>query len=152
MDSNHRSIKQQIYSLSPLATRESSHILLCSVATARVARCLIIIAKRHGKCKPFFQFFYDFFKKVYFARCCAQKLAKRERPAGVERGAARGIYGFWCCWRRIIYVMASKPCWLSGPSRAVALAWPGAQWSGGMFPAFVSRLRYLVYPQLMCRI
>ena len=26
VDSNHRSIKQQIYSLSPLATRESSHI------------------------------------------------------------------------------------------------------------------------------
>ena len=29
VDSNHRSIKQQIYSLSPLATRESSHILFC---------------------------------------------------------------------------------------------------------------------------
>ena len=29
VDSNHRSIKQQIYSLSPLATRESSHIHLC---------------------------------------------------------------------------------------------------------------------------
>ena len=128
VDSNHRSIKQQIYSLSPLATRESSHILLCSVATARVARCLIIIAKRQQKCKPFFQFFYDFFKKVYFARCCAQKLAKRERPAGVERGAARGIYGFWSCWRRIVYVMASKPCWLSGLDRAVALAWSKAQW------------------------
>ncbi len=26
MDSNHRSIKQQIYSLSPLATRELSHV------------------------------------------------------------------------------------------------------------------------------
>ena len=30
VDSNHRSIKQQIYSLSPLATRESSHIHLCA--------------------------------------------------------------------------------------------------------------------------
>ena len=29
VDSNHRSITQQIYSLSPLATRESSHILFC---------------------------------------------------------------------------------------------------------------------------
>ena len=29
VDSNHRSIKQQIYSLSPLATRESSHIHFC---------------------------------------------------------------------------------------------------------------------------
>ena len=30
VDSNHRSITQQIYSLSPLATRESSHIHLCA--------------------------------------------------------------------------------------------------------------------------
>ena len=30
VDSNHRSIKQQIYSLSPLATRESSHMHLCA--------------------------------------------------------------------------------------------------------------------------
>ncbi len=33
VDSNHRSIKQQIYSLSPLATRESSHILFCSAVS-----------------------------------------------------------------------------------------------------------------------
>ena len=30
VDSNHRSIKQQIYSLSPLATREHAHIQFCS--------------------------------------------------------------------------------------------------------------------------
>ena len=30
MDSNHRSNLQQIYSLSPLATRESAHIILTS--------------------------------------------------------------------------------------------------------------------------
>ena len=51
MDSNHRSIKQQIYSLSPLATRESSHIHFCAPA----AGCLIIIAKRKAKCKHFFE-------------------------------------------------------------------------------------------------
>ncbi len=34
MDSNHRSIKQQIYSLSPLATRELSHIKFCGKNTA----------------------------------------------------------------------------------------------------------------------
>ena len=45
--------------------------ICCPARTACVARCLIIIAKRHRKCKPFFQFFYDFFKKVYFKRCCA---------------------------------------------------------------------------------
>ena len=32
VDSNHRSIKQQIYSLSPLATREHAHILFVSHA------------------------------------------------------------------------------------------------------------------------
>ena len=32
MDSNHRSITQQIYSLSPLATRESTHLLLLATS------------------------------------------------------------------------------------------------------------------------
>ena len=82
VDSNHRSIKQQIYSLSPLATRESSHILFCSVAALRVAQCLIIIAKRNRKCKPFFQFFCDFFKKVSFVRCTVQFLKRRSAPQG----------------------------------------------------------------------
>ena len=82
VDSNHRSIKQQIYSLSPLATRESSHILFCSVAALRVAQCLIIIAKRNRKCKPFFQFFCDFFKKVFFARCIVQFLKRKSVPQG----------------------------------------------------------------------
>ena len=31
VDSNHRSNLQQIYSLSPLATRESIHMELCSI-------------------------------------------------------------------------------------------------------------------------
>ena len=82
VDSNHRSIKQQIYSLSPLATRESSHILFCSVAALRVAQCLIIIAKRNRKCKPFFQFFCDFFKKVFFARCIVQFSKRKSTPQG----------------------------------------------------------------------
>ena len=82
VDSNHRSIKQQIYSLSPLATRESSHILFCSVAALRVAQCLIIIAKRDRKCKPFFQFFCDFFKKVFFARCIVQFSKRKSTPQG----------------------------------------------------------------------
>ena len=53
VDSNHRSITQQIYSLSPLATRESSHILFVHPAF----ECLIIIANNGAKCKPFFAFF-----------------------------------------------------------------------------------------------
>ena len=52
----------------------------CSVAALRVAQCLIIIAKRNRKCKPFFQFFCDFFKKVFFARCIVQFLKRRSVP------------------------------------------------------------------------
>ena len=52
VDSNHRSITQQIYSLSPLATRESSPIQLC---IRRLAYCSIIIAKTFTKSKPFLQ-------------------------------------------------------------------------------------------------
>ena len=42
VDSNHRSITQQIYSLSPLATRESSPIQFFN---CNLADCLIIITK-----------------------------------------------------------------------------------------------------------
>ena len=42
VDSNHRSIKQQIYSLSPLATRESSPIQFFD---CNLADCSIIITK-----------------------------------------------------------------------------------------------------------
>ena len=54
VDSNHRSIKQQIYSLSPLATRESSHIFLCLPCHPAT---YVIIAKVFPNCKPFFEFF-----------------------------------------------------------------------------------------------
>ena len=60
VDSNHRSIKQQIYSLSPLATRESSLVQL----SAPAPECLIIIANQKEKCKPFFEFFLIFFEKI----------------------------------------------------------------------------------------
>ena len=119
VDSNHRSIKQQIYSLSPLATRESSHILFF-VAALRVAQCLIIIAKRNRKCKPFFQFFCDFFKKVFFARCTVQFL-KKERPAGVRRGAPRGISEDR---RRIMYICNGIV--------ALLVVWPGPSDCSGM--------------------
>ena len=42
VDSNHRSNLQQIYSLSPLATRESIHILLSGTYRARTCDPLLV--------------------------------------------------------------------------------------------------------------
>lgn len=57
VDSNHRSIKQQIYSLSPLATRESSLILL----SAPDVRVLDYYSKGIRKMQAFFSNFLNFF-------------------------------------------------------------------------------------------
>ena len=121
VDSNHRSIKQQIYSLSPLATRESSHILFCSVAALRVAQCLIIIAKRNRKCKPFFQFFCDFFQKSFPCTLHRAIFKKKERPAGVRRVAPRGISEDR---RRIMYICNGIV--------ALLVVWPGPSDCSGM--------------------
>ena len=64
VDSNHRSVTQQIYSLSPLATREHAHILLLRLCEKlRSSQRLFIIAGRNEKCKPFFDFFKSFFQR-----------------------------------------------------------------------------------------
>ena len=60
MDSNHRSITQQIYSLSPLATRESSLIQL----SALDFRVLDYYSKGIWKMQAFFWIFFDFFWKI----------------------------------------------------------------------------------------
>ncbi len=52
VDSDHRSQRQQIYSLPPLATREFPHIQLRSSL-----KCLIIIPHFCGVVKGFFEFF-----------------------------------------------------------------------------------------------
>ena len=52
VDSDHRSQRQQIYSLPPLATREFPHIQLCNSL-----KCLIIIPHFCGVVKGFFEFF-----------------------------------------------------------------------------------------------
>ena len=54
VDSNHRSIKQQIYSLSPLAARESSHILLCSVRDTPCHSVLDYYSKDPSEMQAFF--------------------------------------------------------------------------------------------------
>ena len=59
VDSNHRSIKQQIYSLSPLATREHAHILFCHPAFVLPAD-LFILPQLRRFVKKFFQLsFFD---------------------------------------------------------------------------------------------
>ena len=73
VDSNHRSIKQQIYSLSPLATRESSLILL----SAPDVRVLDYYSKGIRKMQAFFSNFLNFFlqicKKIEVSRFLHQK-------------------------------------------------------------------------------
>ena len=54
VDSNHRSNLQQIYSLSPLATRESAHVPIeqnhCSIAIAIVQARLAVFMPDTGSC------------------------------------------------------------------------------------------------------
>lgn len=55
VDSNHRSITQQIYSLSPLATRESSHLFSCAVLFALTCQVLVYYSKGTREMQVFFQ-------------------------------------------------------------------------------------------------
>ena len=68
VDSNHRSIKQQIYSLSPLATREHAHILF-----AVIADCLYILSSEVAFVNYFFHGFSLFLSFSIFLRFTAIK-------------------------------------------------------------------------------
>ena len=81
VDSNHRSITQQIYSLSPLATRESSHIHFCALRGVPPRECLLIIADTLRKCKPFFQIFLLFSA----ARALRGRPPAGHAPAGAQQ-------------------------------------------------------------------
>ena len=78
VDSNHRSIKQQIYSLSPLATRESSLILL----SAPGVRVLDYYSKGIRKMQAFFSNFLNFFLQIAKrSKCrdfCTRKVGRSE--------------------------------------------------------------------------
>ena len=103
--------------------------ICCPARTACVARCLIIIAKRHRKCKPFFSIFLRFFQKSLFQTLLRIKTCKRRAPRRGRAGRCKGVFGFGVSEKnRNLYVMASQPCWLSGLDRAIALAWSKAQW------------------------
>ena len=92
VDSNHRSITQQIYSLSPLATRESSPIQLCN---QRLADCSIIIAKTFTKSKPFFQ-------KSYFISFQQQCFSKEKMP---DPMSVKFTLAFFCFARYNSYIV-----------------------------------------------
>ena len=59
VDSNHRSIKQQIYSLSPLATRE--HALILFLSSGRIGWRLVYFTTASGVCQPVFRIFWKLF-------------------------------------------------------------------------------------------
>ena len=88
MDSNHRSVTQQIYSLSPLATREHAHILLLWLCEKlRSSQRLFIIAGRNEKCKPFFDFFKSFFQRKGKSNRNLKKNSIKREKAKIGLGA-----------------------------------------------------------------
>ena len=129
VDSNHRSIKQQIYSLSPLATWESSHIHLLPRAHSLCRSVLDYYSKAAPEMQAFFSIFLRFFQKSLFQTLLRVKTCKRRAPRRGRAGRCKGVFGFGVSEKnRNLYVMASQPCWLSGLDRAIALAWSKAQW------------------------
>ena len=121
VDSNHRSIKQQIYSLSPLATRESSHILFLLRCGTPCRSVLDYYSKAEPEMQAFFSIFLRFFQKSFLCTLHRAIFKKKERPAGVRRGAPRGISEDR---RRIMYICNGIV--------ALLVVWPGPSDCSGM--------------------
>ena len=121
VDSNHRSTKQQIYSLSPLATRESSHILFSLRRGTPCRSVLDYYSKAEPEMQAFFSIFLRFFQKNFLCTLHRAILKKKERPAGVRRGAPRGISEDR---RRIMYICNGIV--------ALLVVWPGPSDCSGM--------------------
>ena len=121
VDSNHRSIKQQIYSLSPLATRESSHILFLLHRGTPCRSVLDYYSKAEPEMQAFFSIFLRFFQKSFLCTLHRAIFKKKERPAGVRRGAPRGISEDR---RRIMYICNGIV--------ALLVVWPGPSDCSGM--------------------
>ena len=75
VDSNHRSNMQQIYSLSPLATRESIHVW-CKEITSH--QQLNIISKRSTKCKKNLLYLHNLFSSTLPSKLSLKSLVKSE--------------------------------------------------------------------------
>ena len=121
VDSNHRSIKQQIYSLSPLATRESSHILFLLRRGTPCRSVLDYYSKAEPEMQAFFLIFLRFFQKSFLCTLHRVIFKKKECPAGVRRGAPRGISEDR---RRIMYICNGIV--------ALLVVWPGPSDCSGM--------------------
>ena len=121
VDSNHRSIKQQIYSLSPLATRESSHILFLLRRGTPCRSVLDYYSKAEPEMQAFFSIFLRFFQKSFLYTLHRAIFKKKERPTGVRRGAPRGISEDR---RRIMYICNGIV--------ALLVVWPGPSDCSGM--------------------
>ena len=121
VDSNHRSIKQQIYSLSPLATRESSHILFLFRRGTPCRSVLDYYSKAEPEMQAFFSIFLRFFQKSFLCTLHRAIFKKKERPAGVRRVAPRGISEVR---RRIMYICNGIV--------ALLVVWPGPSDCSGM--------------------
>ena len=121
VDSNHRSIKQQIYSLSPLATRESSHILFLLRRGTPCRSVLDYYSKAEPEMQAFFSIFLRFFQKSFLCTLHRAIFKKKECPAGVRRGAPRGISEDR---RRIMYIRNGIV--------ALLVVWPGPSDCSGM--------------------
>ena len=121
VDSNHRSIKQQIYSLSPLATRESSHILFLLRRGTPCRSVLDYYSKAEPEMQAFFSIFLRFFQKSFLCTLHRAIFKKKERHAGVRRGAPRGISEDR---RRIMYICNGIV--------ALLVVWPGPSDCSGM--------------------
>ena len=121
VDSNHRSIKQQIYSLSPLATRESSHILFLLRRGTPCRSVLDYYSKAEPEMQAFFSIFLRFFQKSFLCTLHRAVFKKKERPAGVTRDAPRGISEDR---RRIMYICNGIV--------ALLVVWPGPSDCSGM--------------------
>ena len=121
VDSNHRSIKQQIYSLSPLATRESSHILFLLRRGTPCRSVLDYYSKAEPEMQAFFSIFLRFFQKSFLCTLHRSVFKKKECPAGVRRGAPRGISEDR---RRIMYICNGIV--------ALLVVWPGPSDCSGM--------------------
>ena len=121
VDSNHRSIKQQIYSLSPLATRESSHILFLLRRGTPCRSVLDYYSKAEPEMQAFFSIFLRFFQKSFLYTLHRAIFKRKECPAGVRRGAPRGISEDR---RRIMYICNGIV--------ALLVVWPGPSDCSGM--------------------
>ena len=100
VDSNHRSIKQQIYSLSPLATRE--HALILFLSSGRIGWRLVYFTTASGVCQPVFSDFLEAFFRRPAPGCCVP-------PGSWPRPPAYCIIPMGFCQRPISILFALRP-------------------------------------------